>query len=129
MDHFERELARLMRAGEEDTPYGTGDRQRLRAGVRSRQRARRAWVVTGSVLTVAGLGIGLTFLAGAVAAGGPTGPRPRPVTSAASAPAPSTAMDDRAPATVRPASTTEGAPMPGRHAAPEPAATSRRPAT
>jgi hypothetical protein len=118
MDHFERELTRLMHAGEEDASYGARERQRLRAGVRSRQRARRAWVVAGSVLAVAGCGVGLTFLGGALAMGGPTGPGPRPATSAASVPAPPTA---RPASTVRPASTAEGAPRPDRHAAPGPA--------
>jgi hypothetical protein len=103
MDHFEQELARMMRDSQEDTPYADRHRYRLQAGVRARRRARTAWLATGSVLTIAGLGVGLIVLPSSFAQGGPTGPQPRPVTSAESVPKPSTA---------RPASTAEGAPMP-----------------
>lgn len=109
MDHFEQELARLMRVGQEDTPYEDRHRYRLRAGVRTRQRARKVWLATGSVLTIAGLGVGLLVLANTFAHGGPTGPQPRPVTSAESVPMP---------VTVRPASTAKGGPMPYRPSTP-----------
>ncbi|WP_327179605.1 hypothetical protein OG599_32850 [Streptomyces sp. NBC_01335] len=91
MDHFEQELTRMMRDGREDAPFDDRRRYRLRAAVRARQRTRTAWMATGSVLTVAGLGIVLTVLSGSLADGGPAGPSPRPVTSAESVPAPSTA--------------------------------------
>lgn len=93
----------MMRDSQEDTPYEDRHQYRLQAGVRARQRARTAWMATGSVLTIAGLGIGLMVLPSSFAQGGPTGPRPRPVTSAESVPVPSTA---------RPASTAQGVPMP-----------------
>ncbi|MGW2282789.1 hypothetical protein [Streptomyces sp. NPDC001770] len=91
MDHFEQELARLMRDVRELAPFEERHRYRLRAAVRARQRTRTAWMATGSVLTVAGLGIALTVLSGSLADGGPAGPSPRPVTSAESVPVPSTA--------------------------------------
>lgn len=103
MDHVELELARMMRDSHEDTPYEERHRVRLRAGVRARQRARTVWMATGSVLAIAGLGVGLTLLASFFAQGGPNGPQPRPVTSAEQVTGQSTA---------RPASTAKGAPMP-----------------
>ncbi|RRR86478.1 cellulase [Streptomyces sp. RP5T] len=104
MDHFERELARLMRDGHGDTPYEERHRTRLRAGVRARQRVRRVWMATGSVLSVAGIGVGL-LLTQAFAQGVSNGPHPRPATSAESVPAPST---------VRPGTTAKGVPVPTR---------------
>jgi hypothetical protein len=101
MDHFEQELARMMRDSQEDTPYEDRYRYRLQAGVRARRRARMAWMATGSVLTVAGLGVGLVVLPSSFAQGGPADPQPRPVTSAESASMPSTA---------RPASTAKEVP-------------------
>ena len=103
MDHFEQELARMMRDSQEDTPYEDRHRDRLHAGVRARRRARMAWMATGSALTIAGLGVGLVVLPSSFAQGGPAGPQPRPVTSAESASMPSTA---------RPASTAKEVPMP-----------------
>ncbi|WP_262062549.1 cellulase [Streptomyces sp. STR69] len=105
MDHFEQGLARMMRDGDEDTPYEERHQVRLRAGVRARQRARTVWMATGSLLTVAGLGVGLTLLASLSAQSGSNDPQPRPVTSAESVTGPSTA---------RPASTAEGASLPTR---------------
>ncbi|MFI6409039.1 cellulase [Streptomyces sp. NPDC050548] len=105
MDHFEQGLARMLRDSEEDTPYEERHHIRLRVGIRARQRARRVWTATGSVLAVAGLGVGLTLLASLSAQRGPDGPQPRPVTSAESVTGPSTA---------RPASTAKGAPPPTR---------------
>ncbi|GEC02743.1 hypothetical protein SSP24_03980 [Streptomyces spinoverrucosus] len=105
MDHFEQELARMMRDSQEDVPYEERHRSRLRAGVRARRRARTAWMATGSVLTIAGLGVGLLLLTSLFAQGGSNVPQPRPITSAESVPMPSTA---------RPASTAKGVPMPTR---------------
>ncbi|MET7703982.1 MULTISPECIES: hypothetical protein [unclassified Streptomyces] len=105
MDQFEQELARMMRDNETtETPYEERHQVRLRAGVRARQRVRTIWMATGSVLTIAGLGVGL-LLASLFAQGGPTSPQPRPVTSAESVTETST---------TRPASTAKGAPMPTR---------------
>lgn len=91
MDHFEQELARMMRDSQEDTPYDVRHHHRLHAGIRARRRARTAWMATGSVLTITGLGVGLIVLASSVAQGGPAAPQPRPVTSAESVLMPSTA--------------------------------------
>jgi len=105
MDHIEQGLARMMRDSHEDTPYEERHQVRLRVGIRARQRVRTAWMTTGSVLSIAALGVGLTLLASLFAQGGPNGPQPRPVTSAESVTGPSTA---------HPASTAKGAPLPTR---------------
>ncbi|MET7695206.1 hypothetical protein ABZT06_46185 [Streptomyces sp. NPDC005483] len=105
MDHFEQELARMMRDGHRDTPYEERHRARLRAGVRARQRIRKAWMATASLLTLAGAGVGLMFLTGAFAQGVSNSPQPRPVTSAESVPTPST---------VSSGATAEGVPVPTR---------------
>jgi hypothetical protein len=90
MDRFEQELARMLRDIQEDTPYDVRQRHRLHAGIRARRRALTAWMATGSVLTITGLGVGLIILASSVAQGGPAVPQPRPVTSAESVLMPST---------------------------------------
>lgn len=120
MDHFEQELARMMRDSQEDTPYEDRHRNRLQAGVRARRRARTAWMVTGSVLTLAGLAVGLTVLPSSFAQGGPTGPQHRPATSAESVPTPST---------VRSTSTAKGVPMPTQTSATRPVPMPYRPST
>lgn len=97
MDHFEQDLARMLRDSRHDTPYEDRHRHRLRAAVRARQRTRTAWMATGSALTIAGLGVGLLAVSSSFADGG-TAPRPRPATSAESVPGPPV---------VRPASTAE----------------------
>ncbi len=89
MDHFEQELARMMRDSHEETLYEDRHRDRLHAGVRARRRARAAWTATGSVLTVAGLGVGLMVLPSSFAQDGPTGPQHRRGTPAESGPTPS----------------------------------------
>ncbi|MGY5132480.1 hypothetical protein ACWGJW_08715 [Streptomyces nigrescens] len=89
MDHFEQELARMMRDSQEDTLYEDRHRDRLHAGVRARRRARAAWAATGSVLTAAGLGVGLMVLPSSFAQDGPRGPQHRPGTPAESVPMPS----------------------------------------
>ncbi|MER7926137.1 MULTISPECIES: hypothetical protein [unclassified Streptomyces] len=101
MDPFEQELARMMREPQEDTRFEDRHRRRLALGIRARKRVRTAWTVTGSVVTMAG--VGLLVLPGVFAQGGPAGPQPRPVTSAESVPGPST---------VRPASSAHEVPMP-----------------
>ncbi|NUO45092.1 MAG: hypothetical protein HOV82_24035 [Streptomyces sp.] len=91
--------------GRGESSYGERHRRRLYAGVRARQRVRRAWMATGSALTIAALGAVLMTLPNSLAQDSPTTPRPRPATSAPLLPAPATA-------TALPASTTEGEPLP-----------------
>ncbi|MEU0413235.1 hypothetical protein ABZ307_36260 [Streptomyces griseorubiginosus] len=62
MDHFERELARMMRGSDEPAPFEPRHRERLRAGVRHRGRVRAARTAAGSVLAVAGICLGLFLL-------------------------------------------------------------------
>ncbi|MEU6549232.1 hypothetical protein ABZ915_02950 [Streptomyces sp. NPDC046915] len=90
MDHFERELARMMRDTQEHTPFEAGHQLRLRSGVRARRRTRLAQKAVGSVLAVAGLGIGLFLLPHDRVENRPQAPLPRPAISPASpSPAPS----------------------------------------
>src|SRR5690242_14653113 len=62
MDHFERELARMMRDTQEYTPFEPAQQDRLRTGVLVRRRVRAAQKAVGSVLVAAGLGVGLVLL-------------------------------------------------------------------
>ncbi|AVH58072.1 MULTISPECIES: hypothetical protein [Streptomyces] len=78
MDHFERELARMMRDAQESTPFGPAHQNRLRSGVRARRRARAAQKAVGSVLAVAGLGIGFFLLPHDPVDDRPQSPLPRP---------------------------------------------------
>ncbi|MGQ4434857.1 MULTISPECIES: hypothetical protein [unclassified Streptomyces] len=87
----------MMREPQEDTRFEDRDRRRLALDIRARK---RAWTVTGSVVTTAG--VGLLVLPGVFAQGGSAGPQPRPVASAESVPGPST---------VRAASSAQEAPM------------------
>src|SRR4051794_2526264 len=89
MDHFERELTRMMRDAREHTAFEPRHRLRLRAEVRARRRARTAQKAVGSVLAVAGLGIGFFLLPHDRVENRPQAPLPRPVTSPAS-PSPTT---------------------------------------
>ncbi|MFF8789277.1 hypothetical protein [Streptomyces sp. NPDC015125] len=91
MDHFERELSRMMRDAQENTPFEERYRRRLRAGIRARRETRTVLAVAGSTLTVAGLGVGLMVLPGAFAEGGSTGPQHRPA-STAPGPVPATSV-------------------------------------
>lgn len=81
MDHFERELARMMRDTREHTAFEPKHQDRLRAGVRARSRVRAAQKAAGSVLPVAGLALGLFLLPGTSAEVRPQAPPPRPATS------------------------------------------------
>ncbi|MCF1509705.1 hypothetical protein [Streptomyces glomeratus] len=90
MDHFEQELARMMRDSQEYIPFASEQRERLREGVRARRRLRAATVAGGSVLLVAGLTAGLFLLPKGPAVDRPQGPLTRPGTSSSSSPAPST---------------------------------------
>ncbi|WP_329493470.1 cellulase [Kitasatospora herbaricolor] len=112
MDRFEQELVRMMREGQEETPYEDRHRDRLHAGVQARKRVRTAWKAAGSVLTATGLCVALLVVAGSFSRGGPAGPRPLPLVSAGSVTMTSPG---------RPASTAEGAPAPYRLSTPGPA--------
>ncbi|MFE9497430.1 hypothetical protein [Streptomyces collinus] len=81
MDHFERQLTRLMHDTREHQAFGTAHRDRLRAGVRTRRRVRTARRAAGSVLAVAGLGLGLLLWPHAPGTDQPSAPRPRPAVS------------------------------------------------
>jgi hypothetical protein len=109
MDHFEQELTRMMRDshddGRQEPSYEERHRRRLYAGVRARQRTRRAWMATASALTIAALGAVLMTLPNSFAQDSPTTPGPRPATSASRFPAPATAL---------PASTASEEPLPYR---------------
>ncbi|MFF0160731.1 hypothetical protein ACFYRY_24835 [Streptomyces sp. NPDC005263] len=83
MDHFERELSRMMRDTQEHAPFEPRHRDRLRSGVRSRRRARVAQRAVGCALAVAGLGIGFFLLPRDPVENRPQAPLPRPVTSPA----------------------------------------------
>ncbi|MFG2604863.1 hypothetical protein ACGFT2_15155 [Streptomyces sp. NPDC048514] len=84
-DHFERQLARLMHT-QEQTPFGPGHRDRLRAGVVTRRRVRAARRAAGSVLAVAGLGLGVFLWPHAHTDDRPSAPHPRPAISPTSGP-------------------------------------------
>ncbi|GHH70857.1 hypothetical protein GCM10018793_05570 [Streptomyces sulfonofaciens] len=81
MDHFERQLVRMMRDAEAPAPFEPRHRERLWAGVRVRRRKRAARRAVGSVLAVAGLSAGLFLLPGHVTRVEPGHPRPLPGTS------------------------------------------------
>ncbi|KAB1150118.1 cellulase [Streptomyces luteolifulvus] len=101
MDHFERELSRMMRDAREHTPFEPAHQARLRSGVRARRRARAAQKAVGSVLAVAGLGIGFFLLPDSSVETRPQAPLPRPAASPASPTAtPSTTADSAPSATV-----------------------------
>ncbi|MEU0040465.1 MULTISPECIES: hypothetical protein [unclassified Streptomyces] len=84
MDHFERELARMMRDTEEQTPFEPAQQDRLRTGVRVRRRVRSAQKAVGSVLAVAGLGVGLFLLPHTPKGDRPQAPLPQPMTGRSS---------------------------------------------
>nr|BFD83997.1 hypothetical protein StreXyl84_33980 [Streptomyces sp. Xyl84] len=94
MDHFERQLTRMMCAAEEHTPFEARHRERLWAGVRARRRARTAQRAVGSLLAVAGVGVGVFLLPGTRAGVEPAAPVPRP----ASSPLPSPSFPGTSPA-------------------------------
>lgn len=79
MDHFERELARMMRDSQEYTPFEAEHGARLRAGVRAHRRVRTVRRTAGSVLAVAGLGIGFFLLPHDPGENRPQGPHPQPI--------------------------------------------------
>ncbi|MFJ6836124.1 hypothetical protein [Streptomyces sp. NPDC091209] len=81
MDHFERELARMMRDAQEHTPFEPAQQNSLRAGVRVRRRVRAAQKAASCVLAVAGVSVGLFLLPHTPDRDMPLGPVPRPATS------------------------------------------------
>ncbi|MEY9966172.1 hypothetical protein ABIA33_004231 [Streptacidiphilus sp. MAP12-16] len=78
MNDFERELTRMMRDTQQDTPFGQDDRARLRSGVRRRRRARAAWMAAGSALAVAVIGASTLVLSDAFATVGHSSPATAP---------------------------------------------------
>lgn len=116
MDAFEKELARMMRDTEESTPFDSEHGTRLKAGVRSRRRARTAWAAGGAAAAIVALAAGLLFLPGTSADEGPAGPVP----TAPPTPRPPT----HAPQTNTPQTTT---PPPPRHRPPGRRSTVRPP--
>ncbi|MEV6015691.1 MULTISPECIES: hypothetical protein [unclassified Streptomyces] len=78
MDHFERELARMMRDSQEHTPFEPAQQNSLRAGVRSRRRIRAAQKAASCVLAAAGISVGLFLMPHAPDRDRPLGPVPRP---------------------------------------------------
>lgn len=82
MDHFERQLAQMMRDSEAaPAPFKPKHRERLWAGVRVRHRRRTARRAVGSVLAVVGLSVGLSLLPGHATRVEPSHPGPQPTTS------------------------------------------------
>ncbi|MER6570519.1 hypothetical protein ABT288_31145 [Streptomyces sp. NPDC001093] len=81
MDHFERQLTRLMHSTQEPVRYEPRHQEALHAGVRVRRRVRAARRAAGSVLAVAGLGLGLLLWPHGHTDGRPSAPHPRPATS------------------------------------------------
>jgi hypothetical protein len=82
-DQFERQLTELLRGGPEHHPFEARHRERLYAGVRARRRVRAARRAAGSVLAVAGLGLGLLLWPHGSTDDLPSAPRPRPAVSPA----------------------------------------------
>ena len=81
MDHFERELARMMRDTQETTPFEPRHQLRLRSGVRAKRRVRTARKAVGSALAVAGIGLGFLLLPHDRVDNRPQAPLPRPAMS------------------------------------------------
>ncbi|AZS84601.1 hypothetical protein AB0465_28750 [Streptomyces griseoviridis] len=84
MDHFERQLAQLMRTTEERVSFDSGQRARLRAGVKARRRMRAARLGVGTLLAVGGLGLGLFLLPAGHDRVEPSAPGPGQVTGPSS---------------------------------------------
>jgi len=77
MDHFERQLARMMRSTQEHSPFEPRHRERLRAGVRVRRRVRAAQQAIGSVVVVAGIALGVFLFPGTPVSSEPGAPGPQ----------------------------------------------------
>ncbi|MFD9219313.1 hypothetical protein ACFWDI_04615 [Streptomyces sp. NPDC060064] len=81
MDHFERQLAQMLRDTEAPAPFEPRHQERLRAGVHVRSRRRAAQRAAGAALAVVGLSVGLFLLPGHATRVEPSHPRPQPATS------------------------------------------------
>ncbi|WP_328673456.1 hypothetical protein [Streptomyces sp. NBC_00328] len=81
MDQFERELARMMRDAQEQTPFEPAQQNSLREGVRVRRRIRAAQKAASCVLAAAGICVGVFLLPHAPDRDRPLGPVPRPTTT------------------------------------------------
>ncbi|MEW2396066.1 hypothetical protein [Streptomyces sp. NPDC046862] len=81
MDHFERQLAQMMRTTHEPASFEPRHQERLREGVRARRRTRVVQRAVGSVLAVAGLTLGLFLLPDGPTRVEPTDSGPQPATS------------------------------------------------
>lgn len=104
MDHFERQLAQMMRdTGTAPAPFEPKHRERLWARVRVRHQRRAARRVVGSVLAVVGLSAGLSLLPGHATRVEPGHPGPRPTTSPPTSAPPAT--PDVSPSTPSPSGT------------------------
>ncbi|AXE79876.1 cellulase [Streptomyces atratus] len=90
MDHFERQLAQMMRDTEAPAPFEPKHRERLWAGVRVRSRRRAAQRAVGSVLAIVGLSVGLFLLPGRTTPVEPSRPGPQPATSPSPSASPAT---------------------------------------
>lgn len=98
MDHFERQLAQMMRSTREHSPFEPRHRERLRAGVRVRRRVRAAQQAIGSVVAVAGIALGVFLFPGTPVRSEPGSPRPLTATSTSLSTGPSPAPTrDRTP--------------------------------
>ncbi|WP_149181467.1 cellulase [Streptomyces sp. TRM49041] len=113
MDHFERQLARMMRATEERTSFEPRHQERLRAGVRARRLTRAVQLTTGSALAVTGLGIGLFLLPGTPDRVEPSAPRPLPATSPSPVPRTTPSITTPPPSTPGSPATGSSDPAPG----------------
>lgn len=98
-DHFERELARMMRDSQETTPFEARHRTRLRSGVRAGRRVRTARKAVGSALAVAGIGLGFLLLPHDRVDDRPQAPLPRPAVSPTFPTATPTRTPDTSPST------------------------------
>ncbi|TQK50748.1 hypothetical protein FBY35_1095 [Streptomyces sp. SLBN-118] len=103
----------MMHEPQENTPFEPRDRNRLQAGVRARRRARTAWMAGGSVLAIAGLGVGLVVLPNAFAEDRPPAPQHRPVSTTKPVPTP-TPTEAPVPVPPAPPQTTGTVPAPTR---------------
>ncbi|PTM96652.1 hypothetical protein [Streptomyces sp. VMFN-G11Ma] len=125
MDNFERELARMMRDSQEYTPFEAEHGARLRAGVRAHRRVRTVRRTAGSVLAVAGLGIGFFLLPHDPGENRPQAPHPQPIPATSPASPGPTPTGTAAP----PSATSSGSPTGAAGEPTAPATTSTSTAT
>ncbi|WAZ25231.1 hypothetical protein STRCI_006712 [Streptomyces cinnabarinus] len=80
-DHFEEQLAHLMRSSQEYAPFEPRHRARLHEAVRIRRRLRAARTAAGSVLAVGVLALALALRPDGTQQVEPSSPAPAPTTS------------------------------------------------